>query len=105
MRELFGVHFLCSKKDFHSKFVRNNPWKFISVGRHCRKVNKKLEKWSCQVHGDLVVVKKACVTDCALCVANMLIRLLLTNMLTNMLIRFKMTNKIDHWLFFKKILT
>jgi hypothetical protein len=72
MRELFGIHFPCSKKDFHSKFVRNSPWNFTSVGRHCRRVDKELEKWSCQVHGELMVVKKACVTDCALCVANML---------------------------------
>jgi hypothetical protein len=64
MRELFGIHFLCSKKDFHSKFVRNSPWNFTSVGRHCRRVNKELEKWLCQVHGGLMVVKKACVVNC-----------------------------------------
>jgi hypothetical protein len=28
MRELLGIHSLCSKKDFHSKLVRNSPWNF-----------------------------------------------------------------------------
>ncbi len=49
MRELFGIHFLCSKKDFHSKFLRNSPWNFTSVGWHCRRLNKEWERRSCPV--------------------------------------------------------
>jgi hypothetical protein len=68
MRELFGIHFLCSKKDFHSKSARNSPWNFTSVGRHCRRVKKELEKWSCQVHGELMVVKRGmCDRLCIVC--------------------------------------
>ncbi len=43
-----------------------------SLELHCRRLNKEWERRSCQVKCELRAVKKACVTDCALCVANML---------------------------------